>query len=426
MTIGVDKIKFQNFLLAIALFVVLQLCFLFTIQYLYVFKIAEISTGISYKFSWLKFLGSLLIIIMFCSIILANKMKGFLYIQSSLILLFFVFPSAILYTNVANIDARIFLSHILLLGIILLIGKIKIKISTRTLGLNQSKKTLFYTVLIGLIPFLILYGPHINLDNLLLKDIYETRELLSAKINNLYTNYSYSWLNKVLIPALLVFGLFFKERFLIIFTSIALIFLFLCGAHKAVFIGLIIVLILYKFDYIKKTNYFIKILLIISALSLVSSVFFNNDFIAVHTIRRTMFLPALLDILYFDFFNGNPLLWSESFPGIFKNYPYDYSHSYIIGEKYFNSIEWGANNGIISEGFMNFGIYGVLINSIIIGLYFSIINQLNISSKFYGVFFLLFFSLISSSLPTVLLTHGGFILILVSFGLLKGTDKKMV
>lgn len=421
----VNNIKYQNFLLEIILFIVLQLCFTSIIRHLYVFRKAAISIELLFEFSWLKFSLSTILIFLFGFIIMTNKMKGFLYIQSSLILVFFIFPSAILFANVKNIDSRIFLSHILFLSIVLFIGKIKLKVFSRTFNIYQSKKILFYLIIVGLIPFLILYTPHLNIKNLILEEIYETRELLSMQVNNFYTNYSYSWFNKVLIPILLVFGLYFKDKILIIFCSLSLVFLFLCGAHKAVFIGLIMVLVLYKFDYLKKTNYFIKILLIISFVSFLLSIIFNNDLFATITIRRALFLPALLDVLYFDFFDNNFLLWSENFNGLLKAYTYDYSHSYVIGERYFLDQEWGANNGIISEGFMNFGIYGVIINAIIVGFYFSFINQLNISSKFYGVFFLLFFSLISSSLPTVLLSHGGFVLLLLSFFILKGTDKKM-
>ncbi|WP_299430992.1 hypothetical protein [uncultured Maribacter sp.] len=163
----------------------------------------------------------------------------------------------------------------------------------------------------------------------------------------------------------------------------------------------------------------------VSLISLIISVVFNNNFLMVMSIRRTVFLPSLLDILYFNFFEENHLYWSETFNGVFFNYPYKHPHAFIIGEKYFGTIIWNANNGVISDGFMNFGMLGVFINSILIALYFSFLNQLNISSKFFGIFFLLFFVIISSSLTTVMLTHGGILLLFVSFFILKNSQSKM-
>ncbi len=421
----IEKTKAQNFLLLLLLFVVFQICFSLVLKNLYIFEKASLATHLRYKFQFIRFVFSVVVVASLAVLTIAVRIKDFLYIVVILILIFFVFPSAILFANIQYLDIRIFGSHVLLFMATLVIGKIKIKISSKSISIKQSKKLLLYTILIGVIPFLVLYLPHINLKNLLLKEIYETREFMTFQVNNIYTNYTYSWFNKILIPILFVFGLYFRNRSTVVVAALLLIFLFLCGAHKAVFVGLIMVLVLYKFDYRKKANYLIKLIIAVGLGSLVLSLVFNNDFAMVMTIRRAIFLPALLDVLYFDLFDGNHLYWSETFNGLFIEYPYKYSHAYIVGEAYFNDIKWGANNGIISDGFMNFGMWGVHINIVIISIYFSVLNQLNISSKFFGVFFLLFFVIISSSLATVMLTHGGILLLLVSFIFLKNTKEKM-
>lgn len=421
----VERIKYNNAFLLLTLFFVLHICFYASIKELYAFRKAEISADFYYSFNVFKFFTGLLFTILFILMVTAAKIKDFLYIILVLILIFFVFPSAILFANVKGIDYRIFMAHGIFFLLVLVIGKIKIRIPSSTFNISLSQKILFYTILIGIIPFVILYSPYINYNNLFLKEIYETRALMNSRINNVYTSYTYSWFNKILIPSLVVFGLYFKNKLIVVSSVLILVFLYLCGAHKAVFIGLLMILILYKYDYKKKANYFIKFILGISIISLLVSVVFGNDFLMIMSIRRTIFLPALLDVLYFDFFDKNHLLWSETFNGLIINYPYEYSHSYVIGERYFGSKEWGANNGIISDGFMNYGMIGVLINGFIVALYFSLLNQLKINSKFFGVFFLLFFVMISSSLTTVLLTHGGFLLLLMSFLVLKNTKEKM-
>lgn len=421
----IAKIKGQNFALLLLLFALFQLCFSLVLKNLYIFEKAGLEADLVYEFHFFRFAFATLVVICNIALTVVIRIKGFLYITLILILIFFVFPGAILFANIQDLNYRIFLSDELFFMTAFSLGKIKIKIPSRTFGIDYSRKLLIYIVLFGIIPFLILYLPHLNLKNLLFQEIYETRALMETSVNNLYTNYTYSWFNKILIPVLFVFGLYSKNRITIFLSVLLLIFLFLCGAHKAVFAGIIMVLILYKFDYRKKANYFIKFIIFTALGSLFLSLVFKNDLAMVMTIRRAIFLPALLDVLYFDLFDSNYLYWSETFNGLFMEYPYKHSHSYIIGELYFKDNKWGANNGLISDGYMNFGMVGVVINSFLISIYFSLINQLNISHRFFGVFFLLFFVIISSSLTTVMLTHGGFMLLLVSFIFLKNTKEKM-
>ncbi len=421
----VEKIRYNNAILLLLLFLTLQICFSTVIKDLYVFEKAAANIDLFYEFSIVRFIAGFSFILTALFALTVLKMRGFLYIILIMTIIFFVFPNTILFVNIKNIDYRIFLSHCILFSTILGTGIIRIQIHSKTFSTNQSRRILLLIVLVGMLPFIVLYLPHLNYKNLLLLEVYETRALMTAKVNNLYTNYAYSWFSKVLIPALFVFGVYFRNRFTIIISSIFLIFLFLCGAHKTVFVGFIMVLILYKFDYQKKANYLIKFIIVLGIISLVASLIFNNDFLMRMTIRRTMFLPALLDILYFDFFDSNHLYWSQSFLSGFFEYPYQYQHYYVIGDTYFNSKVWAANNGIISDGFMNFGILGVIINSIIVGFYFSFLNQLNISGKFFGIFFFLFFAIMSSSFTTVMLSHGGVLLFIVCYFFLKQTQTKM-
>lgn len=426
MDIKVGKVKFRNTYLLYLLFLLLQLCFSLVMKDLYVFQKASINGELTYSFNFVKFILGFFIVSIFLGSILILRIKGFLYITLVLVLIFFVFPSAILFANIKEVDFRILLSHAILFSSIFGLGMVRLQIPSQKFGILQSQKILYIIVFIGLIPFVLLYTPYLNFKNLFFQEIYQTRALMSAKVNNLYTNYTYSWFNKIIIPSLAVFGFYFRDKKVIVTALLSLVFLYLCGAHKAVFVGIFMILILYKYEYVTKANYFIKFILLVCIGSLFVSLVFNNDFLMVMSIRRTMFLPGLLDVLYYDFFDHNYLYWSQTFPGLFYEYPYEYQHYYVIGETYFDSRVWAANNGIISDGFMNFGMIGVLINSVVVGIYFSILNQLDISGKFFGVIFLFIFTLISSSLTTVLLTHGGIVLLLLAFFILRNTKHQMV
>jgi hypothetical protein len=413
--------KYNNFLLFLIFYVLLVFCFVFVVKNEYAFKKANLV----YEIDYIKFIISTAFILFNTCILTISKFKDFHYSITSLVLIFFVFPSAIMFSYVKEIDYRIFLSHNLFFLTVLMIGKLKIKLVIRKIEIKQSKKLLLLVVLIGLIPFVFLFLPHLNFKNLILQEIYETRALMDANINSLYTDYSYSWFNKFIIPCLLVFGIYFKDRFTILISSFALIFLYLCGAHKAVFVGLILTFVLYKYDYVTKINYFLKILIVIGLFSLFVSLVFNNDFFMTMSMRRALLLPAMIDVLYFDLFDNNHLLWSETFNGLLRKYPYELDHSYVIGKKYLGDATWGANNGIISDGFMNAGMFGILINITIVSIYFSIMNQLNISPRFFGLFFLFVFLIASGSLTTVLLTHGGIILLLLALFFMQNTNEQM-
>tara|TARA_R110000868_G_scaffold205840_3_gene454479 strand:+ start:1561 stop:2847 length:1287 start_codon:yes stop_codon:yes gene_type:complete len=348
--------------------------------------------------------------------------KKFIFSIQAIVLLLFVIPSGITFSSYKIIEPSVFIGHLLFLVTLILFSRIKIIIPIKKLTIKHSYHSLFILALIGMIPFL-KYWYLVNLNNLLLIDIYKTRDLFS-NVGNLYTAYTYSWFSIIIIPALIVFSIFYKNRIVLLLSIAMLIFLFLFGAQKSVFFGLTIVLIFYYKDYLQKIKYVLVGTLSIVVLGIISSLLLNSDLILIYTIRRVFMLPSLLDFVYFDFFNENYLYWSEVVGDIFKTYPYSENHSRIIGEVYFNSSEISANNGIISDGYMNFGMLGVFLNILVVSAFYSAINHLNISNKFFGLYFLFTIAILSSSLSTVLLTHGGIILLFISIIFLK--DSKFV
>jgi hypothetical protein len=420
-TLKLDRVIVNNFVLLLTFYLLLFFCFALVVRDEYAFK----KVDLTYIFDLNRTFIGLAWVIVGAAILSIASLKGFHYAITALILIFFVFPSTVIFSYVKESDFRIPLSHYLLFLTVLILGKIKIKIRLPSFRKDQSKKILILVVVIGLIPFIVLFLPHLNFNNLLLREIYETREQLGLAIDTVYTNYSYSWFNKFIIPCLLVFSIYYRDRFTAFIGSGALIFLYLCGAHKAVFIGLILTFVLYKFEYKTKINYLLKLLMIVGAFSLFMAIVFKVDFFMTMTLRRAFLLPAMVDVLYFDMFDNNHMLWSETFNGLFRTYPYELEHSFMIGKRYFGEVIWGANNGIISEGFMNGGMLGVLINVGIVGIYFSILNQLNISPKFFGLFFAFVFLIVSSSLPTVMVSHGGIVLMLIALLFMKNTTTSM-
>ncbi len=280
----------------------------------------------------------------------------------------------------------------------------------------QALYILFGLTTIGIIPYLIAYGPYINLNNLLFKEIYETRALM-GQVSSHYFGYTYSIFTKIMIPLFIVFALELKRWYFVIIGVIYMLLFYLFGAHKTIYIGIVLLLVFYKFSYLNIIKFILKysnVLIILSAIL----AWFSIDDLWILLFRRVHFLPSLLDMQYLEFFNGMPLYWSDSFLSRFIDYPFDLNHAKSIGRVYYRNDGMNANNGLISDGYMNLGTLGVFINIFIVSFYFMVLNSLNIKSKYIGIYLLVIFSLISSSVFTVMLTHGALGLLIISIFLL--------
>ncbi len=423
--IQINSFKFRNAGLLLLFYVLLSFLHFYYIIDFQDFNYVAFYDHVKFSFQPIRyFVGSFVIIflVIFLAII---KMTDFIYAILVLILFFFVIPSALVFSSGQMVYPEIFILHTVFFLSVYSASLIVWNIKTPSLNSKLALTILFTCTLVGIIPFIIEYGPYINLKNLLLIDIYNTRSLVSGNISNWYTAYTYSWFSKIIIPILVVLSLYYRKHVKLLVSIAVLLFLFLCGAHKMVFAGLILLLIFYKHGFLKKTRYFLGAMVGLLTVSIAASLVFGYDYLWDITFRRALMLTALLDYCYVDFFKESPIYWSNSFMSGFMEYPYELSPDHMIGKKYFNRPEVNANIGIISDGFKNLGLFGSLINIFIVSAYISVLNTLKISPKFFGLFVLLIFSFLNSSLTTILLTHGGIVLLLLSIFVLRNTQEKM-
>ncbi|WP_282160170.1 hypothetical protein [Ulvibacterium marinum] len=377
--------------------------------------------------STFEFLGGrflLVTLVLLCNLLIINfsKVSDFGYAILILILIFFVIPSGLLYASNEIIPEKIFFLNNLLFYSICFFLKINWKINTPILNKGQAAKVLLIITAIGVIPFIYLYGPYIDLSNLLLINIYKTRALVEMNIQNSYTAYTYSWYSKIILPVILVFFIYFRSRTGLIVSFAFLLFFYLCGAHKTVFLGTIAILVFYKFGYLKKTFLLVSFLCIVGVMGLLFRYIFEWDYFATLTLHRIFMLNALLDYCFFDFFNNNPIYWSDSFMASFIEYPYDILPSNLIGREYLNNAKMYANTGIIANGYKNAGITGTLINIFIVSVFLSFMNSFKISPKFFGLFLLLMFTFTNASLAGSILTHGLLVLFVICMYVLRNTQ----
>jgi hypothetical protein len=231
-------------------------------------------------------------------------------------------------------------------------------------------------------------------------------------------NYLYNWLVKALFPLLMIFFLI-RKRYLYAFITVLLfLYLYIISGNKIVYITLMVVFFFHFVgdDYFRKVKYFVLFLIAgLALLPLVDFYVLNSHSLKGIFVMRMLFLPSQLNYFYFDFFDGNPLYFAES--NIFKlfvEYPFDQAVGYVISETYFSSSGMNANNGIIGDGYMNLGYWGVAINILIVSTIFLFFNSLDLDARYLGIFFLMIFLFLSVPMLSMFLTSGLWILCIMA------------
>ena len=267
--------------------------------------------------------------------------------------------------------------------------------------------TVVLTILISL-PFL-QYLPYINLRNLLLQDIYETRAIFNF-ISTRTTVYLIAPLTRVLLPIVIAQSLKrknygFTGLFIVIYAYI-----YLCGAFRSVLLGLFATALFYFGNYEKKKIWYMGLMLLGITLSIMTFL----PFVRIATIlyRRLLFVPPGMNNHYVRTFANNPTLFAHSglTLGLLNN-PYG-SLPIYVGEEVLGIPGLSANVGLFVEGFVGFGYAGVLVSVAMISLIVYIFNEIKVPVEYFGVVFVFIYYLNNSLISTLLLTHGLFFMII--------------
>jgi hypothetical protein len=350
----------------------------------------------------------------------------FLYTIYLLLLFFFYIPNAILF-SFSNISAGPFVSNIFFVCVFLITPYIKFTIPSVSIP-NQYKGIALITLAVALlIPIIATFKFNFNLHTLFLSEIYSTREIFSEKLTG-YLTYLYHFEAKTIIPVALVFFMIHKKPLLIGLFILMLLYLFVISGNKLVYFTPIIVIFFYYIgkDYISKITYFFIITLIMFALFPIIDNYITapKPILTGTFINRFFFIPALLTHFYFDFFNGHPFHFAEShFFNLFVKSPYDMPVGFLITKVYWGAPTAYANNGIVSDGFMNLGYCGVALFSFIFAFLFSLFNSLKLHIGFYGIFFSYIYIILSAPLLTCIITGGILPFILIALTILNTKNK---
>ncbi|MBC6997550.1 hypothetical protein [Cytophaga sp. FL35] len=257
------------------------------------------------------------------------------------------------------------------------------------------------------VPIFIKYLPHVNYRNLMLSDVYETR-LYFRGIQDSYFGYLSAPLSRVILPSLLIIGLLNKNWWLVLLGVFMISFIFLVGALKSIFIGMIAAIFFFKGrNYLDKLHNLLYLFFGLCFLGLIVFLVSDNTFLVNSFVRRVLFTPARMDNTFYSYFGSNPTFWSHnSIGGLFFKYPLEQTPNYYVGEVLLQKEGLNANVGLITEGYFSMGYIGVLLHSLFIGFVFLLLKQIKMNPIFFGLVFVYIYYMNTSFFTTLLLTHG--------------------
>ena len=278
-------------------------------------------------------------------------------------------------------------------------------------SLKNSKKGLKFLPFITcffvfIVIFVSGYYTHFRL-NFDLFNVYDLR--LEARDFKMPVFLSYIWPAAAnILPLILVYYLSKKKYTLVLFLSFVIFLNFSINGLKSVLFKLFIAVLLYllwKDNFIK---YIIAFLILLFSFALFEFYVLDSNIISSLIIRRVLFMPSMLDTLFYDYFSINgPIYYNENV-----------DVNFAISDIYFGKEEMRANNGLFSDAIINLGYVGVILYPLLFTLFFKYCSAAFFGvNKFVLVFvaFIIAMSLNSTMFTTALLTHGIFLLCVVVY-----------
>jgi O-antigen polymerase len=286
---------------------------------------------------------------------------------------------------------------------------------------ERAAKILSLFVILVVVVHYILSGVHFNLSLLKVYDFRSENTEIAAKGAFAYLNpWAYEVFNLFLIAVFLM-----RKKYILVFVCFVIqIFFFAASQHKSVFFAPFFILGVWW--YLRRSDNLLIIPLSIFALIFISLslyVFWGNSTLPSLAIRRIFFVPSGLDFDYYNFFSSHPkVVWGDTFWMPFMHNPYGATIPYVIG-RFLGDPDMAANNGYVSSGFAQAGVFGVFIYTLVVGYALKFVDHesRSLSAVWFGVglFLLPFLTIwLSSDLATSLLTHG-FLVMLVLLALLR-------
>lgn len=271
---------------------------------------------------------------------------------------------------------------VLICEIIVRFLPVRVKESEHVLSYNK----MIIAVFIGLLAlFMIQTYRNNGLPTLTALNIYDVYELRRSGLYQIgkYGGYIQAALIKVIIPILLLIALNGRHYIgvVIVFSMEFLIYLY-AGQKSFLFIGILVLGVVWWLSQEKLADTFWY--LFYGGLSGICFFIHFDIILAIFRliIRRIFLMSANNKFFYYDFFSTHP---KEGIAGIFprwlipieSNYGHGYPNGYTfqIANIYYGKPEMNCNTGFIGEGFLRFGLIGILIEFLLLALLLRLVDR---------------------------------------------------
>lgn len=377
----------------------------------------------TYTYFFIYFFSTIPVFFLKKKLILPSDYVGFyLYIFTfipAVVIPFFI-------TNPSNFnDSYIFFLIVFLICIIYLLKNQK-QIKPKVFNLKPVNTKLlpiltFIIYAFSIVTFVSIFGLKFELPDF--NDIYDVRaDYKEITKGNLFARYLVGWMGYIVNILFLLYGLYKKNYKIIIIAIIFQLYIFTLMALKSHLAAFILAVALFYYFKKYKSISTQQILLFLTGMMVFFSVlgfYLNNDFFEMLITRRIMIVPSQATYYHFDFFDSNPkTFWGHSILKNLVEYPYALNPPNLMGQLHFNRPEMTVVVNFFMEGFTAFGYLGVIISTIILKVVLNAIDNIftyRSNSNYIIIILILVLSnvLNSSSIFTLLLTHGWLVLILI-------------
>jgi len=383
---------------------------LIDISYIYIVSPFYSYTGMILNIDAFKMFETYFLLFFF-SFILEHCIKK----PSSFFILFLFLLLVVPLTSIYSLQnqSREYLYMVLTSFLVIILSSKARAIKIKTLK-NGRMVAINLSIFIGFMLFSwIIYRGGLSFINFNLFKVYDFRREARELIFPGRMSYLMTFFGKVINPTLIAYSLWKKNKSMILITIFIQVLFFSITAHKAVLFYPMLILFVY---YFRNKKYIGQMLPSgLAVVALFSSIYYwVTGELALVTlfVRRVLFVTALNHYRYFETFKEMGYLYFSGkawFPKIIE-YPFELPVPNLISMIYAGHPNAWINTGFLATGYMHFGMTGMLIYSIIVGLIFRYIDYF--AKHFLPMWLCIAvmitptFSLISADLPTALMTHG--------------------
>lgn len=244
------------------------------------------------------------------------------------------------------------------------------------------------------------------------------RRLLARDIfaESIILRYYNSFFGAVLIPFCALYGTAFRSWGLVVLAFCGAVLSFAAFGGKGVFFSpLLGTLLALYFRRTIRINYFSNItflILVFLALCSIEIILTDAGILNWYAFRRMFYVPANLTYQYWEYFSNNPVyLMSDSlFGSLFGGSDQVYAKARLIGGVYYGKYIMNANVNVFGTAFGDFGVIGMPIVAVLVGLICRLLNGIySIKNSIIVVAYTIFIALVW--------TQGGFHTSFLSNGL---------